>query len=180
MKRLLILAGFLAAVAVGAAVGYLVGRHRPRGAGLAGNPAEAGPDWKEWKYPGGAEHDSSLGGGGQIGTAGVPPHYCLAMTTEDDYEKVLRFYADKPGMSGLAAGTGSGMKGGASTDPNTSYIETWFVLNDGWSPEGVSRGRPVKVKVFGKRTGTYDLTMHVSRASDEKHTHIVLAYYPKR
>jgi hypothetical protein len=100
------------------------------------------------------------------------------MTTQDDYETVLKFYSDKTGIANLEAGTGAGTRG--SFDSKTSSLETWFVLTDSLSPEHANRDRPVKAKMFGKRTPVYDLTMLVSRANDEKHTHIVLAYYPRK
>ena len=42
-----------------------------------------------------------------------------------------------------------------------------------------SSKRPVKIKVFAKRTLAADLTMFVSRATGEQDTHIILAYYPR-
>ena len=181
-RRLFIIAGYLVAIAVGVAIGYFAGRNNLLAGRLSETSSdlkagEAGPDWKEWKYPGCAEHGSSLGGGGQAGMSKVPPLYCLVMTTPDDYEKVLKYYADKMGNSVLAVGAGSGTKVDSSNPEN---CENWFVLNDALSPEGANRSRPVKAKVFGKRTPTYDLTMHVSRANDENHTHIMLAYYPAK
>jgi hypothetical protein len=179
-RTLFLAAGFLVAIVVGVVIGYLAGRNNLMAGRIAENstdqePREASLDWQQWKYPGCSEHDSSLGGGGQMGKARVPSHYCLVMTTPDDYEQVLKFYADKKGFSDLA-GSGSGTR--ASSNPD--LFESWFVLSDSLAPDGVNQSRPVKAKLFGKRTPTYDLTMLVSRAKDEKHTHIVLSYNPAR
>jgi hypothetical protein len=184
MKRAaLVSARVLAVIGVGVALGYFIGRNDLLGQDRAENtvelmPADAESQGKDWKYPGCSDHDSSLGGGGHVGRAKVPPHYCLVMTTQDDYEKVLKFYADKTGISSLVAGTGGGTT--MKFDTTTSHFETWFVLNDNLSPGGANQGRPVRAKVFAKRTATYDLTVFISRATNEKHTHIVLAYYPRR
>ncbi|MGA2255314.1 MAG: hypothetical protein ABSG53_11680 [Thermoguttaceae bacterium] len=191
MKRsIIIIAGLLVALAVGGGIGYLAGRNNSPAPerGLGQNPADlsnnsntdrddnkSDEDWQQWKYPGCAEHESSLGGGGQLGTARVPPHFCLVLTTQDDYEKVLRFYADKTG-TGLTGGGSGTTANGNSKDAN---MESWFVMNDSLSPEGANRNRPVKTKMFGKRTPRYDLTMFFSRANDEKHTHMLLVYYPR-
>jgi hypothetical protein len=178
-KYVLIVLGLLASLAVGAAGGYAVGRHRFPGSPGDAKTAEAAPDWQEWKYAGSSEHDSLTGGGTQTSSGAVPPHFCLVMTTEDDYEKVLRYYADKTGVASLEAG-GSGGGTRFNFGPNGAYAEEWFVLNDSRSPNSANQDRPVKMKMFGRRTLTYDLTMLISRANDEKHTHIVLAFYPRK
>jgi hypothetical protein len=200
-KGIVTIAGFLVAIAVGIAIGYLGGRNNVFGRGISdrsvnpkpgeaaperigdnsvgSKPREAASDWREWKYPGSAEHDSSTWGGGQAGNARLPGHYGMVMTTQDDYEKVLQFYADKTGVGAIAGSEGGGgMK--FSTGGNTSSMEDWFVLNDSQSPGGANQSRPVKAKGFAKRTLLYDLTMFVTRADNEKHTHVVLAYYPRQ
>jgi hypothetical protein len=177
MKRsLIIIAGFLVAAAIGVGIGYLVGRNNPQDRKLAENPAalkqdEARPDWKEWKYPGCVERGFGQVGGGQSGGVKTPMDYHSVMTTPDDYEKVLGFYAEKTGISVLALENGAGAGGGTSGE--------WFVANDSLLPDEVAQNRPVRVRMFGKRTPTYDLTMFISRANDEKHTHIILAYTKK-
>jgi hypothetical protein len=198
MKKLaLIVVGLLASLAVGAAGGYAVGRHglpgspadaktgesAPDWKDLPGSPADAktgesAPDWKEWKYPECSEHESSTGGGTQTSSGGVPPHFCLVMATPDDYERVLRYYGDKAGIPGLEQGSGAGTK--VNTGGPQVHVEEWFVLNDSHPPNRATQSRPVKMKMFGRRTLTYDLTMLISRANDEKHTHIVLAFYPRQ
>jgi hypothetical protein len=182
-QRIFIIGGFLVAIVLGLGIGYLAGRNSLPRQELTENAADLKPEdvervGQDWKYPGCSAHDSSQGGGGKIGSAIVSPHYCLVMTTPDDYEAVLKFYADKTGIPSLVAGTGGGSRG--SFDSKTGSLETWFVLNDSLSPEGPNRSRTVKAKMFGKSTPTYDLTILVSRANDEKHTHIVLAYYPRK
>jgi hypothetical protein len=179
--RIFIVGGFFVALAVGVAIGYLAGRNSLPGQGRAEITPGLKPEnvelaWQDWKYPGCSVHDSSQGGGGNIGSASVSPHYCMIMTTQDDYETVLKFYADKTGIS--LAGTGAGSRG--TFDSKTGSLESWYVLNDNLPPEGPNRSRPVKAKMFGKSTAAYDLTMLVSRATDEKHTHIFLAYYPRK
>jgi len=180
-RSVLVTAALLAALAVGIGIGYLVGRNNPGERGLAENPTvlkpgETGPDWKEWKYPGSADHESGQAGGGLDAGVRSPMHYDLVMTTKDDYEKVLGFYAEKTGLSLVDNDKGSGVGGGNH--------ELWFVANDSSSPNdvtGVSQeDRPVKTKLFGKRTPAYDLTMFISRAKDEKNTHIVLVYDLKK
>jgi hypothetical protein len=177
MKRsIIIIAGFLVALAVGLGIGYLVGRNNPSERGLVEKPAvlkpgETGPDWKEWKYPGCAEHGGGQVGGGQNAGVKEPMQYDLVMTTQDDYEKVLGFYAEKTGISILAVENGAGAGGGNH--------DSWFVYDDSRLPN-VAQSRPVRVKMFGKRTPTYDLTMFISRANDEKHTHIILVYVLKK
>jgi hypothetical protein len=180
-RRFFAIAGYLVAIAVGVGIGYLIGRNNSSERELAeihpdSKPGEIGPDWKEWKYPGCAEHDFTKVGGGQSAGVKTPMHYDLVMTTKDDLEKVLGFYVEKTGISLLSSHTGEGA-GGKNDD-------VWFVTSDSRSPSEVdqtaTKDRPVRTKMFGKRTATYDLTMFVSRANDEKHTHIILSYDLKK
>ena len=180
MKRIvLVIVAFLVAIAAGVGIGYVAGRNNLLGREPAAKSrGDDESDWKQWKYPGSTELGSSRGGGGQVREANLPPHYCLAMATPDDFEKVLGFYADKTGIANLATVGGGGSK--MHFDSARTDIEDWFTIDDSLpANRSDSSKRPVKIKVFAQRTLAADVTMFISRASDEQDTHIILAYYPR-
>jgi hypothetical protein len=108
------------------------------------------------------------GGAGQSG-AGYG-HACYA--TADDLETVVAFYEratgekltpDEPGQCEARPG--------------------WFFCDDSVGPprRGASERprRPVAVRLLVKHAEAYDLTLVISRAAGEGHTHIVLDYFDK-
>jgi hypothetical protein len=181
MKRIvLVIVVFLVAITAGVGIGYLAGRNNLLGREpVAKSRGVDESDWKQWKYPGSRELASSQGGGIQVMETSLPQHYCLAMATRDDFEKVLGFYADKTGIANLATVGGGGSR--VHFDSAGTDIEDWFAIDDSLpANRSDSAKRPVKTKVFAKRTLAADVTMFISRATDEQDTHIILAYYPRR
>ena len=117
--------------------------------------------FNRWKYPGAKE----LGGG-----QGAGGHHAVLITA-DGLDKVVAFYEKKTGekLTPDAAG-GHGIGGG----PGEAHV----FQDDSVQPGGKAE-RPVVVRVLVQRAKGHDLTLVLSRAKGEDHTHIALTYFPK-
>jgi len=128
-------------------------------------PAKAAADksgFEGWKYPGATELGSGQGAGG----------YHAMLATTDALDKVEAFYEKKTGekLKPDQAG-GSGIGGGAG--------EARVFQDDSVQPGAKSEPRPVVVRILVNRTKGHDLSLVISRAKGEDHTHIALTYFPK-
>jgi hypothetical protein len=154
----------------------------PQAAGtpLQKSKAKAPPEWTEWQYPDSKEQGSSKGGGGLMNGVTVGPIYSVELTTPDDLDKVLKWYAKKFGGEIIAVPTGSGSLGGFdSNNKDDPVINGNVILSNRPSDDrGAGSLRPVKMKVISVRTPRYDLVVNVSRAEGESHTHVVVTYFP--
>jgi hypothetical protein len=149
-------------------------------AAKAPKPAKP-PEWTEWQYPGSAEGGSSKGGGGTANGVSVGPIYSVILTTPDDLDKVLEWYAKKFGNEIIAVPTGSGSLGEMNTaNADDPIINANVMLASGRPSDDPARGtwRPVRMKVISVRTPRYDLVINVSRAEGESHTHVIVTYFP--
>jgi hypothetical protein len=187
MKKIALAVVILALVGGAFAGGYFMPRQQgtpPAGAKGAENPKpkpKAPPEWTEWQYPDSKEGGSSKGGGGLMNDVRVGPIYSVALTTPDDLDKVLKWYAKKFNGEIIAEPTGSGSLGKFDSDNKDDPIINGNVLLASYRPsEDRKNGdwRPVRMKVISVRTPRYDLVINVSRADSESHTHVVVTYFP--
>ncbi len=114
---------------------------------------------EDWKYP-----DSKMPHGASMSTAEVPPSIpsirCQAiLTTPDSFNKVVRFYNKKIGIS---PETNEAGKGG---EPKSVSVQS------------DSDGRPTAIEVISVRTKHASTTLVISRAEGEKETHIAWSHY---
>jgi len=184
-KRLLIGASTLALVTAGIGIGMFVQYRLQIGVaqatarqfqnlarGLAGEGATgpAAPPLDDWRYPDAHEQGKLEGTSVEInGRQVIPPPYGARWTTSDDYDKVVAFYAGKGGFKHT---------NGQYFEANTQG-ESNIVLSDDQLPDGSVKSRPVHALCLRRRCASYDLTVFISRAETEAHTHIVLLYEPK-
>ena len=104
---------------------------------------------EKYRYPN-AEKE---GGGGIL----APNLESQIMITKDDFKKVVKHYEKVLGDN-LSAGS-----------PVTLSGTSKFIVND-------SKDRPVEVLVYVHQAENYSLTLVISRANEEKMTHIALIY----
>src|SRR5690348_2173959 len=104
---------------------------------------------EKYRYPN-AEKE---GGGGIL----APNLESQIMITKDDFKKVVKHYEQVLGDK-LLTGGGIALSGTSK-----------FILDD-------SKDRPVKVLVYVHQAENYSLTLVISRANEEKMTHIALIY----
>jgi hypothetical protein len=120
------------------------------------------PGFERWKYPGAKELGSDQGAGG----------FHAMLATTDDLDKVVAFYekktgeklkADQPGGHGIGGGEG----------------ESRAFQDDSVQPGVKAEQRPVVVRILVQRAKSYDLTLVITKAKGEDHTHVALTYFPK-
>jgi hypothetical protein len=147
---------------------------------LQKSKAKAPPEWTEWQYPGSKEQGSSKGGGGLMNGVKVGPIYSVELTTSDDLDKVLNWYAKEFGSEIIAVPTGSGSLSRFNSDNKDDPVINGNVILSNRPSDDRNAGslRPVKMKVISVRTPRYDLVVNVSRAESESHTHVVVTYFP--
>jgi hypothetical protein len=113
----------------------------------------------EWKYPG-----SQMPRGASMSDGGYPTIQSVkcqtVLTTPDSFKKVVRFYHKKLGIS---ADTGEAAKGDAKA-----------VLT-----QDDSDGRPVSIEVITVHRGNTSTTLVISRAEQEKDTHIAWSHFTR-
>jgi hypothetical protein len=141
------------------------------------------PEWTAWQYPGSTEGGSSKGGGGTLNRVRVGPIYSVILTTPDDLDKVLEWYANKFDSEIIAVPTGSGSMSRVNTANQDDPVINGNVMLASDRPSddrAQGRWRPVRMKVISVRTPRYDLVLNVSRADGESHTHVVVTYFPNQ
>jgi len=184
-RRLLIGVGLLALFAAGVGLGMFVqSRLQPalaeavarryldlaRSLGGESQPGLPAPPLADWRYPGAHEYGTTTGTSLEInGQIIKPPPSYVRSTTPDDYDKVVAFYAEKGGFHHTS---GSAFEGNTQGESNV-------VLSDDWNPERSDKSRAIRALCLRRRCGSYDLTVFITRAHGEGHTHIVLLYEPK-
>jgi hypothetical protein len=114
-----------------------------------GDDKEPKYEAEKFRYPN-AEKE---GGGGIL----APNLESQIMITKDDFKKVVKHYEKVLGDN-LSAGS-----------PVTLSGTSKFIVND-------SKDRPVEVLVYVHQAENYSLTLVISRAKEEKMTHIALIY----
>jgi hypothetical protein len=141
-----------------------------RGTEKKKDPAKAGadkPGFEGWKYPGAMELGSGQGAGG----------FHAMLATTDRLDKVEAFYEKKtgeklkpaqPGGHGIGSETGAGGKA----------AKVRVFQDDSIQPGAKAEARPVMVRILVQRAKDYDLTLVISQAKGEDHTHIALTYFP--
>jgi hypothetical protein len=111
----------------------------------------------DWKYP-----DSKMRHGASMSDGGYPNIQSVkcqtVLTTPDSFQKVVRFYNKKLGIS---ADTGEAAKGDAKA-----------VLT-----QDDSDGRPVSIEVITVHKDNTSTTLVISRAGQEKETHIAWSHF---
>ncbi len=108
---------------------------------------------EKYRYPN-AEKE---GGGGIL----APNLESQIMITKDDFKKVVKHYEKVLGDN-LSAGA-----------PVTMIGTSKFIVDD-------SKDRPVNALVYVHQAENYSLTLVISRAKEEKMTHIALVYRSSR
>src|SRR5262249_41934148 len=112
----------------------------------------------EWKYP-----DSKIPHGASMSDGGYPNIQSVkcqtVLTTPDSFQKVVRFYNKKLGIS---PDTGEATKGGEAKAVTT---------------QGDSDGRPVSIEVISVHKANTSTTLVISRGEQEKETHIAWSHF---
>lgn len=174
MKRVVVPLAIVVLIAGAFAAGYLL---RPA---IAGNMAVQGaqvkspPEWTQWKYPGSQEEGSQKGGGVQTNDWAVGPTYSVSLSTPDDLETVLKWYAKQFDFEAISSPTGSGSTGRFNTGDPDGNMYTNVVLT-GTTP---NQTNPVRTKLISTRTARYSIAVAVARNEGGSHTHILLTYFP--
>jgi hypothetical protein len=146
---------------------------------LAGldDPIPAAPQWEAWRYPNADTRGNIQGSSTRINEKLVRPsaRYFLC-TTSDALEDVARFYAEKAGFSDVdkVAKSTSGVSSQGTLKGDSNHV-----LDDFDDPKDPQAPRPVRSKCLIRRCPSYDLTVFVTRADSENHTHILILYDPK-
>jgi hypothetical protein len=118
-----------------------------------GDDKEPKYEAEKFRYPN-AEKE---GGGGIL----APDLESQVMITKDDFKKVVKHYEKVVGDN-------------LSADGRVSLIGTTkFIVNDS---KDDGKDRPVKLLVYVHQAENYSLTLVISRANEEKMTHIALIY----
>ncbi len=117
----------------------------------------------EWKYPGSKMLDgASMSDGGNPLVVDVR---CQAvLTTSDPFEKVVKFYSEQVEMPPVA--------GGLSTRADQKHVHAKAV-----SRQDDSEGRPVALRIIVVNKANTTITLVISRAKGENHTHIAWSHY---
>ena len=163
--------------------GHAVGMAEVFSVASKGPKPKAPPEWTEWQYPESTEGGSSKGGGGTVNDLSVGPIYSVILTTPDDLDKVLEWYAKKFDSEIIAVPTGSGSLSRMNTENQDDPIISANVLlasNRPSNDRDKGPWRPVRMKVISVRTPRYNLVINVSRAEGESHTHVIVTYFPNK
>jgi hypothetical protein len=175
----------IALLIAGAALGFLV-QGQMRWGEVAGAPANgrtplaSAPDISEWKYPG-AEKGVENTGASLRDASGEKllklTGHAAVWTTPEDFDKVVAFYTNKLEVeTDDPAAKSDGMYSWTSA-PTVNTPMAKALIPD-TTPAGTKAlsARPVRVQCLFRRTTSYAVTVFVSRADSEDHTHIVVAY----
>jgi len=115
-----------------------------------------------WEYPGAKKHASHAGG----------VLYMSLSTTEHDLAKVAKHYGKKLAMEIALKHPGSGIRGGDE--------EATGALNDSFQQRSTDiPPRAVQMAVATQKTKDYVVTVILSQAKGEEHTHIVVSFTRK-
>lgn len=163
---------------IAAASGYYFGFRRGAFAGFVQATEKAAAvkhaKWDEWKYPDiSYEFSTATGASGHIGGESFRPQTCFVGATKDDFEKVVKYYAEKCGPdqseTEIGGGTDTGIHG---------RVQSCRYLDDSARPFDGNRQevRPVKLKMFALQSKEFNLTVTLSRAEGEAETHIVIVH----
>jgi hypothetical protein len=93
-------------------------------------------------------------------------------------DKVVAFYEKKTGEK-LAPDQPGGNGIGGENGVGGKVVEARVFQDDSVQPAARSEPRPVVVRILVQRAKDYDLTLVVSRAKGEDHTHVALTCFPK-
>jgi hypothetical protein len=115
-----------------------------------------------WEYPGAKKHTSHAGGA----------LYMSLSTTEHDLAKVAKHYGKKFAMEFAVKHPASGIRGGDE--------EATGALNDSFQQRSTDNlPRAVQMAVATQKTKEYVVTVILSQAKGEEHTHIVVSFTRK-
>lgn len=171
MRRvnLYVIGGVLLGLGIGFFLGVLFVRYRQ---GVRSEVLDA--EWEAWHYPGAESNGSGSAGGPGLLRLNAGPVRRAGLTTPDSFEDVLGFYAGHAGYDWRTAG----VSGARATRAGLLDEEALVYSTDSTRPDG--KPRPVRVQAVGRRTATHDVTVVISRAEGEEHTHVVLLWFPRR
>ena len=119
-----------------------------------------------WEYPGAKNSMSSE----------VGPLYNSVRTTTDDLASVVAHYEKKLGTKIAVDKAEAGAAEGGSGKQTAVFQDSLQPARDAKKAEA----RDVTVLLASQNTKAYCLTLVISRAKREKHTHIALTYVSKR
>jgi hypothetical protein len=148
------------------------------GRNLAGlnDPVPPAPRWEAWGYPSAESKGSIQGSSVRVNAKLVRPagRYAIFVTA-DPFEAVARFYAEK---AGFEQPDDVAKSHSAVSTRGTLQGESNHLLDDFHDPANPQEFRPVRVKCLIRRCPSYDLTVLITRANEEKYTHIAVSYDP--
>lgn len=148
------------------------------GRSLAGldDPIPPAPAWEQWRYPRAKSRGEIDGASTRIKGQLVRPagNYAI-LVTADDFETVARFYAEKFNFEEVEQAAKS--KSAIAKHGNMQGEEN-YLLDDFEDVSEIPKTRTVRIKCLFRRCPAYDVTVFISRAENEKQTHLLLLYDP--
>ncbi len=141
------------------------------------DPVPAAPGWDEWHYPNGKWRANRPGVGVRIsGQLVRPAGYSGLMITPDPFEEVAQHYAEKASFAEpeKVATSLSGI-----FDSGNLQGELNLGIDDSEDGTDSAKMRSVRAKCLVRRCPSYDLVVFLTRADDDRYTHIMLVYHPK-
>lgn len=178
MRRVLLWCLAILAVGVAAFAGYSLGYRQGQWTGFVAATAKAAATkparWEDWKYPRmNHQFHSTTGGGGHVAGHVFRPQNCLVGASADSFDQVVAHYAELCGPEGSLAEVKGDLDSGVD-----ARIRHCRHLDDSKRPGagGMLSPRPVRVRTFAVQTPDYAVTVTVSRADDEKETHVILVH----
>lgn len=163
---------------IAAASGYYFGFRRGAFAGFAQATEKAAAvkhaKWDEWKYPDiSYEFSTATGASGHIGGESFRPQTCFVGATKDDFEKVVKYYAEKVGpeqsQTEFSGGPETGLHG---------WVKSSRHVDDSVRPFDGNQQveRPVKLKTFALQSKDFNLTVTISKSTGEDETHLIIVH----
>lgn len=141
------------------------------------DPVPSPPRWEDWGYPGAQLRGNIQGSSVRVSGELVRPagRYAIFVTA-DPFESVARFFAEKAGFEepDNVAKSDSAVSTKGTVQGESNHLLDDF--HDNTDPQSL---RPARVKCLLRRCPSYDLTVIITRANEEKYTHIALFYDPR-
>lgn len=177
----------LALIAIGISIGVVLQREYQLaairagenvGRSLAGldDPIPPAPAWEQWRYPRAKSKGEIDGSSTRIeGELIHPAGNYAVLVTADDFETVARFYAEKCNFEEVDQ---TAKSKSAIAKHGNMQGEANYLLDDFEDTSEIPPTRTVRIKCLFRRCPAYDITVFISRAENEKQTHLLLLYDP--
>lgn len=186
MRKLAYIVACFALIGIGCLAGYSL-RHRLQATANQealnflgfGQTDQGAPPLEFWTYPGAKLESSGSGGGISMnGDVVMPQTHTVIWTTTDSFEEVIRFYAkrlefDHP--DNFATRTTIAGESSPKVSTATGPQNRFHIRDNGLPGGSYNALRPVRAECLISRSRDYFLTVFITQADSEDHTHIVVA-----